>query len=35
MQLEDYIKAGKIATEVRELVRKRNCVGKTIYEICE
>jgi methionyl aminopeptidase len=35
VQLEDYIKAGKIATEVRELVRKRNCVGKTIYEICE
>jgi methionyl aminopeptidase len=32
---EDYIKAGKIASEVREMVRKKNWIGKTVYEICE
>jgi hypothetical protein len=35
LQLDDYIKAGKIAAEVREIVRERNWVGKTVYEICE
>ncbi len=35
MQLDDYIKAGKIAAEVREMARERNWVGKTVYEICE
>ena len=35
LQLDDYIKAGKIAAEVREMVRERNWVGKTVYEICE
>ena len=35
MQIEDYVKAGKIASEVRELVRAKNWVGKTVYEICE
>ncbi len=35
LQLEDYIKAGKIAAEVRENVRKKNWIGKTVYEICE
>ncbi|MBI2128214.1 MAG: type II methionyl aminopeptidase [Nitrosarchaeum sp.] len=35
MQLDDYIKAGKIAAEVREIARERNWVGKTVYEICE
>jgi len=35
MQLDDYIKAGKIAAEVREMVRGKNWVGKTVYEICE
>jgi len=35
LQLEDYIKAGKIAAEVREMVRKKNWIGKTVYEICE
>lgn len=35
MQLEDYIKAGKIAGEVREIVRKKDWVGKTVYDICE
>ena len=34
-QLDDYTRAGKIAAEVRERVRKRNWVGKTVYEICE
>lgn len=35
MQLDDYIKAGKIASEVRELARKTDWVGKTLFEICE
>ena len=35
MQAEDYIKAGRIAGQVRELVRAKNWVGKTVYEICE
>ncbi|QUC65694.1 type II methionyl aminopeptidase [Nitrosopumilus sp. K4] len=35
MQTDDYIKAGKIAAEVRERVREKNWVGKTVYEICE
>ncbi|HSB50871.1 MAG TPA: type II methionyl aminopeptidase [Nitrosopumilaceae archaeon] len=35
MQVDDYIKAGKIASQVRENVRKKNWVGKTVYEICE
>ncbi|KEQ56468.1 Methionine aminopeptidase protein [Marine Group I thaumarchaeote SCGC AAA799-E16] len=35
MQTEDYIKAGKIASEVREMVRVKDWIGKTVYEICE
>ena len=35
MQNEDYIKAGTIAAEVREKVRNKDWVGKTVYEICE
>ena len=35
MQIEDYQKAGKIAGEVREMVRVKDWVGKTVYEICE
>lgn len=35
MQIEDYIKAGKIASEVREMVRVKDLVGKTVFEICE
>ena len=35
VQIEDYLKAGKIAAEVRELVRVKDWVGKTVYEICE
>lgn len=35
MQMENYIKAGKIAAEVREIARKKDWVGKTVYEICE
>ncbi len=35
MQTEEYIKAGKIASEVREMVRKKDWIGKTVYEICE
>ena len=35
MAYDDYIKAGKIAGEVRENVRNTNWVGKTVFEICE
>jgi len=35
VQTEDYLKAGKIASEVREMVRKKDWIGKTVYEICE
>lgn len=35
MQFDDYIKAGKIAAEVRENARKKNWIGKTVFEICE
>jgi len=34
MQNEDYIKAGKIAGEVRENVRKIDWLGSTLAEIC-
>jgi len=35
LQIEDYIKAGKIAGEVRENVRKKDWIGRTLEEICE
>ena len=35
MQIDDYVKAGKIASQVRERARAKNWVGKTLYEICE
>lgn len=35
MQTEDYLKAGSIAAEVREMVRTKDWIGKTVYEICE
>jgi methionyl aminopeptidase len=35
LQIDDYVKAGKIASQVRELARKKDWVGKTLYEICE
>ena len=35
MQDKEYIKAGKIAAEIRENVRRKNWIGKTVYEICE
>ncbi|SRR5579875_182872 len=35
MQIQDYINAGKIASEVRELARKKYHVGSTLLEICE
>ena len=34
MQIQDYINAGKIASEVRENARKKNHVGSTLEEIC-
>jgi len=33
--IDDYVKAGKIASEVRELARAKDWTGKTLYEICE
>lgn len=35
MQIQDYISAGKIASEVRENARKKYHVGSTLFEICE
>jgi len=35
LQIEDYLKAGKIAGEVRENVRKKDWIGSTLTEICE
>lgn len=35
MQIEDYVKAGKVAAEVRENVRKKNWIGATLEQICE
>ena len=35
MAIEEYIKAGKIASEVREMVRGKDWVGKSVYDICE
>lgn len=34
LQLQDYVNAGKIASEVRENARKKNHVGSTLEEIC-
>ncbi|MBT4069091.1 MAG: type II methionyl aminopeptidase, partial [Candidatus Marinimicrobia bacterium] len=30
MPIEDYIKAGKIAAEVREMVRVKDWIGKSV-----
>ena len=35
MRLESYLKAGKIASEVREIARSKNHVGSTLFQICE
>jgi methionyl aminopeptidase len=35
VQNEEYIKAGKIAAEVREMVRVKDWTGKSVYDICE
>lgn len=35
MEIGEYLRAGKITSEVRETVRGRDLVGKTVYEICE
>ena len=35
MQVEQYIKAGKIAAEVRERARTKDWIGKTVFDICE
>src|SRR5688572_11227783 len=35
MSLESYLKAGKIASEVRETARRKNHVGSTLFQICE
>ena len=35
MGFDEYVKAGKIAGEVRENVRRTDWIGKTVFEICE
>jgi methionyl aminopeptidase len=35
MNFESYLRAGKIASEVRENARKKYHVGSTLFEICE
>jgi len=35
MAIEEYIKAGEIASEVRERVRRKDWIGKSVYDICE
>jgi len=35
MAIEEYIKAGEIASEVREMVRRKDWIGKSVYDICE
>ena len=35
MQIEDYVKDGKIAGEVRENVRQKDWIGSTLAEICD
>lgn len=35
MDIESYSKAGKIAAEVREMARKKDWIGFTVYDICE
>lgn len=34
MSLKNYTRAGQIASKVRENTRKRNHIGRTLYEIC-
>ena len=35
MNTDDYLKAGRIAGEVREMARNTDWVGKTAYDLCE
>ncbi len=35
MQTEQYIKAGRIAAEVREIARKTDWIGKSVFDVCE
>ncbi len=35
METDSYLRAGRIAAEVREMARNKNWVGRTTYEICE
>ena len=35
LQIEDYLKAGSIAGEVRENVRRKDWIGFTLEDICE
>ena len=35
MVFENYVNAGKIASMVRENARKKNHIGRTLFEICE
>ena len=35
MERDSYVKAGKVAGQVREMVRGRDWTGKTVYEVCQ
>jgi len=35
VQKEDYLKAGRIAGEVREMTRGKDWVGRSVYDLCE
>ena len=35
MEIDDYVRAGRIAGEVREAARGKNWIGKTVYEVCQ
>jgi len=35
VRVEDYLKAGRIAGEVREIARNTDWVGRTAYDLCE
>jgi len=35
LEIDDYVKAGRIASEVREAARSRDWTGRTVYEICQ
>jgi len=35
LEIDDYVRAGRIASEVREAARGKDWTGRTVYEICQ